>query len=42
MAMERYLPPIAPDASFQISRALAAVSDIPQDKYAVDIAMPIG
>jgi murein DD-endopeptidase MepM/ murein hydrolase activator NlpD len=44
MAMESYLPPIAPDASFQISRAFGGSfrHTDEQDKYAVDIAMPIG
>lgn len=44
MAMERYLPPIAPDASFQISRAFGGSfrHTDEQNKYAVDTAMPIG
>lgn len=42
--MERYLPPIAPDASFQISRAFGGSfrHTDEQNKYAVDTAMPIG
>ncbi|WAK02667.1 peptidoglycan DD-metalloendopeptidase family protein [Methylobacter sp. YRD-M1] len=43
-ARESYLPPIAPDASFQISQAFdgSFSHTDEQNKYAVDIAMPIG
>lgn len=43
-AVESYLPPIAPDASFQVSQAFGGSfshTDA-QNKYAVDIVMPIG
>lgn len=43
-AMKSYLPPIAPDASFPISQAFGggfSHTDA-QNRYAVDIAMPVG
>ena len=43
-AVESYLPPIAPDASFQVSQAFGGSFSHTdeQNKYAVDIVMPIG
>jgi len=43
-AVESYLPPIAPDASFQISQGFGGSFSHTdeQNKYAVDIVMPIG
>ena len=43
-ADESYLPPFAPDASFQISQAFGGnfSHTDEQNKYAVDIVMPIG
>lgn len=39
-----YLPPIAPNTSFQISQAFGGIfsHNDPQNQYAVDIVMPIG
>ncbi len=43
-AVESYLPPIAPDALFQVSQAFGGSFSHTdeQNKYAVDIVMPIG
>lgn len=43
-ATASYLPPIAPDAAFQISQAFSGSfsHNDAQNKYAVDIVMPIG